>query len=600
MPPPAPPSPSPHPPTVGAVMRRAQGALAVVGGFSLGLNLLMLTLPVYMIQVFDRVLPTRHGSTLVFLTIIAAGAVVTYGLLEMVRARMLGRIAGWAADHLKEDTLAAALRARGRGLDLGKRPLEELDMLRGLLAGPAVAALFDLPAVPLFIAVIWMLHPALGATALCAALGMAALAVAGNRVAQRRAAATRPAEAEADRLAGAMTGHAETVLALSLQATGLARWRSLSDGAAALRQQTDDLTAAQSALTRAVRLFVQIAMVGLGAWLAIHDALSMGAIPAVSILLGRALAPVDVLVGSWRQISHARTAVAMLDEVLRHTPPPAAPLGFPLDGSALACRGLTVQAPSPPGGAGKSAPGGGRVLLRNVSFHLEPGETLAVVGPSGAGKTTLCRALSGVLPPLAGSVRFGGADLAQNRSGAAALAVGSLPQRLEFLPGSVRDTIARFSGDGAGTQDAEDAAILRAAQRAGVHEAILALPEGYHTVLAADGAPLAAGHAQLVGLARALFGEPRLLVLDEPNMGLDGEGAAALTRALAEAKAWGATIILATHTPALVARADKVLSLRAGQAVSFGPPPQAPQAPQVPQAPQAAQAPKAVTGGLAG
>lgn len=566
-----PPSPSQHPPTVGAVLRRAQGALAVVGGFSLGLNLLMLTLPVYMIQVFDRVLPTRHGSTLVFLTAIAAGAVVTYGLLEMVRARMLGRIAGWAADNLKEDTLAAALRARGRGLDLGKRPLEELDMLRGLLAGPAVAALFDLPAVPLFVAVIWMLHPALGATALAAALGMAALAVAGNRAAQRRTAAARPAEAEAERLAGALAGSPETVLALSLQATGLTRWRTLSDAAAALRQRADDLTAAQGALTRAVRLFVQIAVVGLGAWLAIHDTLSMGAIPAVSILLGRALAPVDVLVGSWRQISHARTAVAMLNEVLRHAPPPAVPLGFPQGGAALTCRGLTVQAPPPPGAPGKvTAGGGGRVLLRAISFHLEPGETLAVVGPSGAGKTTLCRALLGVLPPLTGSVRFGGADLAQGRSGAAALAVGSLPQRLEFLPGSVRQTIARFSGDG----EEDDAAILRAAQRAGVHEAILALPDGYHTVLAADGAPLAAGHAHLVGLARALFGEPRLLVLDEPNMGLDGEGAAALARALAEARTWGATVVIATHTPALVARADKVLALRAGQTVSFGPPPQ--------------------------
>ncbi|MFA7431160.1 MAG: type I secretion system permease/ATPase [Rhodospirillaceae bacterium] len=557
MPPPS--QHAPPAPCIGAVLRQARGALAVVGGFSLGLNLLMLTLPIYMIQVFDRVLPTRHGSTLVFLTAIAAGAVVTYGLLEMVRARMLGRVAGWAADRLKGDVLAAALRARSRGMDLGKRPLEELDMLRGLVAGPAVAALFDVPAVPLFIAVIWMLHPALGLLALVAAVGMAALAVVGSRAAQRRAAAARPAEAEAERLAGALVGGAETVLALSMQSGGLERWRGFSDAAAAKRLLAEDLTAAHGALSRAVRLFVQIAVVGFGAWLAIHDALSMGAIPAVSILLGRALAPVDVLVGSWRQISHARTAIAMLDEVLRQTPPPDAPLGFPEGGATLACRGLTVQAPS----------GGGKVLLRNVSFHLEPAETLAVVGPSGAGKTTLCRALLGVLPPLGGSVRFGGADLTQWRTGASAQAVGSLPQRLEFLPGSVRDNIARFR------DDADDAAIVRAAQRAGAHETILALPQGYHTPLAADGAPLSAGHAQLLGLARALFGEPCLLVLDEPNMALDSDGAGALMNALAEAKCWGATIILTTHTPALVSRSDKVLSLRAGQAVSFGLPPQA-------------------------
>lgn len=549
----------PRPLAIGSVLRQARGALVVVGGFSLGLNLLMLTLPVYMIQVFDRVLPTRHGSTLVFLTAIAAGAVVTYGLLEMVRARMLGRIAGWAADRLKADILAAALRARSRGTDLGKRPLEELDMLRGLVAGPAVAALFDVPAMPLFIAVVWMLHPALGLLALLAAVGMAALAAVGSRAAQRRAVAARPAEAEAERLAGALVGGSETVLALSMQAGGLDRWREFSDGAAARRLRAEDMTAAHGALSRAVRLFVQIAVVGLGAWLAIHDALSMGAIPAVSILLGRALAPVDVLVGSWRQISHARTAVAMLDEVLRQTPPLAVSLGFPESSAVLACRGLTVQAPS----------GGGKVLLRNVSFHLDPAETLAVVGPSGAGKTTLCRALLGVLTPLAGSVRFGGADLTQWRAGASALAVGALPQRLEFLPGSVRDNIGRFR------DDVDDAPILRAAQRVGVHEVILALPQGYHTPLAPDGAPLSAGHAQLLGLARALFGEPCLLVLDEPNMALDGDGAGALANALAEAKGWGATIILMTHTPGLVARADKVLSLRAGQVASFGPPAQA-------------------------
>ncbi|HSV30238.1 MAG TPA: ATP-binding cassette domain-containing protein, partial [Candidatus Omnitrophota bacterium] len=243
----------------------------------------------------------------------------------------------------------------------------------------------------------------------------------------------------------------------------------------------------------------------------------------------------------------------------RQTPPPAVSLGFPDSSAVLACRGLTVQAPS----------GGGKVLLRNVSFHLDPAETLAVVGPSGAGKTTLCRALLGVLTPLAGSVRFGGADLTQWRAGASALAVGALPQRLEFLPGSVRDNIGRFR------DDVDDAAILRAAQRAGVHEVILALPQGYHTPLAPDGAPLSAGHAQLLGLARALFGEPCLLVLDEPNMALDGDGAGALANALAEAKGWGATIILSTHTPGLVARADKVLSLRAGQVASFGPPAQA-------------------------
>lgn len=555
------PSSSPHAQTVtvGAVLRQARGALAVVGGFSLGLNLLMLTLPVYMIQVFDRVLPTRHGSTLVFLTVIAAGAVLTYGLLEMVRARMLGRIAGWAADRLKGDILAATLRARSRGMDLGKRPLEELDMLRGLLAGPAVAALFDIPAVPLFIAVIWMLHPALGLTALGAAVGMTILAMIGSRAAQRRATTARPAEADAERLAGALVGGSETVLALSMQGSGLSRWRTFSDVAAVLRLRTDDLTAAHGAGSRAVRLFVQIAVVGLGAWLAIHDALSMGAIPAVSILLGRALAPVDVLVGSWRQVSHARAAVGMLDEVLRHAPSPDPhPLGFPEEGAALLCRGLTVQ-----------APGGGRVLLRNVSFQLEPGEVLAVVGPSGAGKTTLCRALLGVLPSLAGSVRFGGADLTGGRHGPSAHAVGTLAQRLEFLPGTVRDNIARFA------ENIDDAAVLRAARTAGVHETILALPEGYQTSLAPDGTPLAAGHARLVGLARALFGDPRLLVLDDPNMALDGEGAAALGRALDAAKTWGATVILTTHTPALVARADKVLTLRAGQAVSFGPPRQA-------------------------
>jgi len=536
------------------VLKPLRSGFGQVLFFSLFLNLLVLTLPIYMMQVYDRVIPTRHLETLFFLTLIAIVAIAVYVVLEIMRARTLTRIAGWVGENLREETLLACMRARARGLDVGRRPLDEIEALRGTLAGAGVAALFDLPWLPVFVLIIWGIDYTLGVAALVAVLSMIGIAFVTDTVIRRRVQEARKCDAHANRFAQAAILNATSVIAMVMWPAVLKTWRKQNDDTQSIKTSLDDSIATFGAITKGVRFIIQISVLGLGAYLAVQGEITMGTIIAVSIMLGRALAPVDVLVGGWKQLGHTRDAVVYLNEFLRSSTSTDAKISLPEPQGNICVRGLSSH-----------LPGGGGALVSQVNFDLSAGESLAIIGPSGAGKSSLCKALLGYLPISGGTVRIDGADIRDWRAEDLAPFVGYLPQRAEFLPGTIRDNIARFQ------EEASDEDVVEAARLAHIHELILSLPKGYATKLGSDGAPLSGGQQQRIGLARALFQRPRILVLDEPNANMDGDGAAALMMALQKARQWSASVIMVVHTSGMLKGADKIMALRDGRVETYGP-----------------------------
>ena len=441
-------------------MRRALCQVAV---FSLFINLLVLTLPLYMLQVFDRVVPTRHLETLIFLTVIAAVAVVAYAVLEAVRSRCLIRIGAWTANRLKPDILAACLRSAARGVDVGKRPLEEADALKAILASPVVAALFDLPWFPLFVAVIWVIHPVLGIAAVLASAIMVTITLLADRIARRHAQHARVAAAATDRYAAAAVQNSSIVAGMAMWPDVLRTWRRRGSAGEQHCAAVDDLNASLAATTKGVRLFVQIGILGLGAYFAVLGEITIGAIIATSIMLSRALAPIDAAVAGWKQLAHAREALRHIREFLNTGARLGANTALPPPQGDIAAQSATLV-----------LPGTNRPLLNQISFSLKAGERMAIIGASGSGKSTLCKAILGYFPLAAGHIRIDGADISDWRAEDLAPYVGYLPQRAEFLPGTIKENIARF-------RETVDRTVIEAAQLAGVHDMILSLPMGYDT-----------------------------------------------------------------------------------------------------------------------
>jgi PrtD family type I secretion system ABC transporter len=436
---------------------------------------------------------------------------------------------------------------------LGAFGLRDLAQLRQALAGPAVAALFDLPWLPLALLAVWVLHPLLAAFTAMSALGLAVLALLNDRLTrgpQRDAACL---QLEAQVLAEALARQAEAARALGMVGALAHRIGRLHAAALAGQQRAAERGGVVMGATRALRLMVQAGIMGLAAWLVLANELTPGAMLASSILASKALAPVEQLVGAWRMLAAGRECWRRLRGLLAAPGGQASPTPLPAPAGRLSVEGAGVRAAD------------GRVLLRNVAFALEPGECLVVVGPSGSGKSTLCRLLAGVVRPDAGSVRLDGARLDHYGAGELGRHVGYLPQDAMLFPGTVAENIARMAPEPEGPE------VVAAAQLAGAHEMILRLPEGYATRLAEGGAPLSGGQRQGIGLARALYGRPRLVVLDEPNAHLDGRGEAALMATLAQLKAAGTTVVLVTHRPQALRCADKLLVLAEGAIACFGP-----------------------------
>lgn len=530
--------------------RELRGLLAAVALFGGFVNLLMLTGPLYMLNVYDRVLGSQSVETLVALSILAGFLFAMLGLLDNARAQVMARAAARLQAALSARVFRAALQG-SRIPDVAAiagRALRDLDATHRLLSAPAFLALHDLPFTPLFLAAIFLFHPLLGAFALASVVMLALFALANHLRLATPLEEAGSAALRADGTAAQMQQEGEMIAGLGMQDAALAHWQDARAQALVLGLAAADTGSRLGATVRALRLFVQSAMLGLGAFLVIRGELGAGAMIAASILLGRALAPVEAITGQWALFARAHEGWGNLALLLGTCPARPTPTALPRPEGHLAVEGLTVLSP------------GGEVTLRGLSFAAGPGDVVGVIGPSGAGKSALARALTGIWPAAQGAVRLDGATLSQYGEGGGR--IGYLPQRVTLFDAGLRDNIARLD------PGADSAAVIRAAQMAGAHEMILRLPKGYDTQ--AD-VGLSDGQRQRIGLARALYGSPVLLVLDEPDAGLDSDGLRALAMTLRRLREAGTCTMVMTHRPALLQECNLVLVIEEGRRRAFGP-----------------------------
>jgi len=525
----------------------------LVAAFSGVVNLLQLTVSIYMMQVFDRVLATRNTDTLMYLTIVAIFALMILAMLEAVRSVIMQRIAAWVEQRVAPEGFMRAVEGQLRGGNYRMEALRDLGLCCGFLGSPGMLALFDLPWVPVYIALVFLLHPMLGWLALGGAMVLFFLTLANEALTSKAMQTAGVATMQGHRRAEAIARNAEVIDSMGMMPAVLKRWRSAFSGAQDPQEKAGDRAAIILALIKFFRLAIQLAVLGLGAWLVLQQELTAGASIAASIVMGRALAPVEQVVGSWKQLVQARAALRRLTVFL--TMPRLRPPGLPMPAPEGT---LSVERVS------YNFPGQNVSMIKGVNFALPAGESLAIIGPSAAGKTTLIRMIIGTLPATAGHVRLDGADVFLWQREDFGRYLGYLPQDVELFEGTVFDNIARLG-------EATPEAVFEAAMMAGCHDMILRLTAGYETEIGDGGAHLSGGQRQLIGLARALFGNPKLVVLDEPNSNLDGDSEAGLARAMQTLKARGTTVVLVSHRPALVQEVDKVLVMKDGAAELFGP-----------------------------
>jgi len=526
----------------------------MTGVFSFFINLLMLTAPLYMLQVYDRVLTSRSVETLVALTVLAAAMLLVMGLLEFVRSRVLVRTSARIDRQLSPRVFRAIFRQSLIEPNTNRaQAFRDADTVRQFLTGPGPFAFFDAPWMPLYLIVIFLFHPVLGYVALAGAVLLFVLAIL-NEVLTRKPLQQASLEiSTANALAATGLRNADAIGAMGMLSPILNRWRHQHERGIALQGAASDSAGSITAIGKAVRLFLQVAILGAGASLAIKQIITPGTMIAASIIMSRALSPVEQAIGHWRGFVAMRAAYRRLDHLLDCHRAGEIPLPLPAPKGHLTVENLVAGPPGVP-----------KPVLRNITFALGPGEALGVIGPSASGKTTLARLLLGVWRPNAGTVRLDGAEVYNLPGDTFGRYVGYLPQDIELFDGSVADNICRFA------EDANAPAIVKAAKAADVHELILNLPRGYETRVGEGGASLSGGQRQRIGLARALYGDPVFVVLDEPNANLDAAGDAALTRAILGLKQHGATVVVMAHRPSAIAAVDKLLILRDGQVQDFG------------------------------
>lgn len=524
-----------------------------VGLFSGVVNLLQLTVSIYMMQVFDRVLATRSLDTLAFLTIIAMAAILLLAMLEAVRGQVMQRAAAWIEARVAPEGFERALEAQLRGRPYRMEALRDLAVCRSWLGSPGALAVYDVPWVPIYLGAIFVLHPTMGWIALAGAVLLFALTLLNEFSTSSLLKEANTAAMTSQRRADAMGRNAEVIDSMGMAPAVMQHWRLGVDKVTGPQQKAADRAALLLSATKFFRLAVQLAVLGTGAYLVLQQEITSGASIAGSIIMGRALAPVEQLIGGWKGLVQSRQALKRLTAFLAmpRIRPPGMPMPEPK--GAVASERVSYGIPGQP-----------MPIIKGVSFNLEPGESLAIIGPSAAGKTTLIRLLIGTLAPTAGNVRLDGVDVYTWRRDDFGRHVGYMPQDVELFDGTVFQNIARM-----GEAAPED--VFAAARLAGCHEMILRLPQGYDTEIGDGGQHLSGGQRQMVGLARAMFGSPKFVVLDEPNSNLDGDAEAALGTALEALKAKGTTVILVSHRPALVQGVDKVLLLREGAVEAFGP-----------------------------
>ncbi len=520
--------------------------------FSLVTNLALLTPSLYMLQVYDRVLSTRSVETLVMLSLIVGAALLLMFVLDLLRSRLLT-----LAGSLFEATVGA--RALRSLLDAGgsaaaaaqANALRDVGVLRGFLAGPGIVSLFDAPWMLIYIAVVFLFSVTLGWLALASAAVLVVLAWCNERATRQRLELAQQQSRDVARFIDTVLRHADVVKALGMAPAVGSRWRQMTTEVQSTQLATQRVAGPIGAATKCFRQSVQVAMLAAAAWLVIEQQATPGVMVAVTVILGRALAPVESLIGQWKLLVEARAAWRRIDALVGASEAGRF-AGLPEPSGAVTIENI-VYAP----------PGATRAVLRNLSVEIAAGEVLAVVGPSGSGKSTLARLMLGILPANSGAIRLDGADLSQWDPARLGPYVGYLPQDVALFSGTVAENIARLGS-------VDDAAVVDAAQRAHVHELIVRLPRGYDTPVGEGGRFLSGGQRQRVALARALYGRPKIVVLDEPNANLDNEGEQALARAIAEMRSSGTTVVLITQRTQILSVADRILMMRDGSVERIG------------------------------
>jgi ATP-binding cassette, subfamily C, type I secretion system permease/ATPase len=510
-----------------------------------------------MLQVYDRVIPSRSIATLLGLSLMVLLAYLMQGYFDALRARMLCRVATLFDAGLQDSihTALATLPLRGVKPMLMQQPLRDLDQIRAFMSGMGPTAFLDMPWIPVFLIALFLFHPLIGLVALLGTVSIVAMTLLTERLSRGAARTAMDTSAQRQVLADATQRNAEVVRALGMTARFGVRWSEINERYLRENIRAADMHANLGAGAKVLRYVLQSGMLGIGAYLVVADHASGGVMVASSIMMGRALAPVEIALGSWKQLVAARQGLKRLRDICKATAPPAAPpVLLPRPSRELSVHDLTV-----------TAPGSATAIVSNISFSLKAGAGLALLGASASGKTSLSKALVGIWPAQHGVVRLDGAALDQWRNEDLGRHLGYLPQDVALFDGTVAENICRFD-----TQ-ADSEAILKAARIAGVHDIILRLPEGYATRIGEGGMSLSAGQRQRIGLARAVFGDPFLLVLDEPNANLDADGENALTRAIQTLRQNKCIVIVISHRPSALGALDMMMVLYEGKAIAFGP-----------------------------
>jgi ATP-binding cassette subfamily C protein len=516
----------------------------------------MLTGSLFMLEVYDRVLPSRSVPTLIGLSVLTAVLFTFQALLEITRGRLLVRIGNQLDCKLgaRVYDLVVGLPLRARPGSDGLQPVRDLDTVRSFLSGLGPTALFDLPWIPLYVAICFAFHVMIGVTVLCGAIILVALTLTTEFLSRRPVKAATTQAALRSRLAEISRRNADVLTAMGMSESLRGRWLDLGREHLAQQKRVNDVAGGLGATGRVLRMALQSAVLGIGAYLVIQQEATAGIIIAGSILAGRALAPIDLAIANWKGFVAARQSWHRLGQLFAAMPAAAARLELPVPAHALTVETLGV-----------APPGAQKVVVHGVNFTLKAGSAVGVVGPSASGKSSLVRAIVGVWAPARGCARLDGAAIEQWTPEALGRHIGYLPQDVELLEGTIAENIARFS------PDAPAAAVIAAAKAAGVHDLIVNLPAGYETEIGEQGAALSAGQQQRVALARALYGDPFLVALDEPNSNLDAEGEEALTRAILGVRARGGIVIVVAHRSSALAAVDHLLAMVRGTQQAFGP-----------------------------
>ncbi|NIY71665.1 type I secretion system permease/ATPase [Marivivens donghaensis] len=539
-----------------AARKESRGLYWLVAIFSFVVNILMLTGPLYMMNVYDRVMGSGSVQTLVALTVLVGYLYLCMALTDYVRGRVMGRVGARFQSRLDRRVFEASLRAHSinKAIPQAASGLRDLESIQRFIISPALMSAFDLPFMPIFFAGIFIFHPYLGYLALVGAFVLIMITIA-NQLSTKVPLENANRQTQASEAMGQLIrSEAEMVQSLGMRNSAFARWKKLREESLAATISAADKGGTFSSLSKALRLFLQSAMLGLGAYLALQGLMSAGAMIAGSILLGRALAPIEQIIGQWANVVRAREGWRNLSVLLSEVPVEQPRTELPKPRAILDAQSVTIV---PPGEAQAS--------LRMANFRLEPGNAVGVIGPSGAGKSTLAKAVTGVWRPAGGKIRLDGASLDQYEPDVLGSHIGYLPQRVQLLDGTIKENIARMS------PTPDDAAVIKAAKRAAAHEMILKLPDGYDTRVSALGGRLSGGQIQRIGLARAMYGDPVILVLDEPNSNLDNEGSVALNEAIRTFKSEGRCVMIMAHRPAAIQECDMLMMIEGGQVRAFGP-----------------------------